>query len=203
MEYSKLVAVSGLPGLFELLSSKNDGAIVRSIEDGTTKFAASRVHQFSHLESVEIYTVGDNVNLVEVFKAMDAAGTALPDVKDNNGVKKYFEQVYANMDFDRVYASDMKKIVKWFDVLKRKNVELKVTELPEEEEVTEETVAAVAEEKPAKKAPAKKKAAESDATEEEKPKAKAAKKAKETEDETPAEKKAPAKKKAAPKKKAE
>lgn len=203
MEYSKLVAVSGLPGLFELLSSKNDGAIVRSIEDGTTKFAASRVHQFSHLESVEIYTVGDNVNLVEVFKAMDAAGTALPDVKDNNGVKKYFEQVYANMDFDRVYASDMKKIVKWFDVLKRKNVELKVTELPEEEEVAEETVAAVAEEKPAKKTPAKKKAADSEGTEEEKPKAKAAKKVKETEDEAPAEKKAPAKKKAAPKKKAE
>jgi hypothetical protein len=200
MEYSKLVAVSGLSGLFELLSSKNDGAIVRSIEDGTTKFAASRVHQFSHLESVEIYTVGDNVNLVEVFKAMDAAGTALPDAKDNAAVKKYFEQVYADMDFERVYASDMKKIVKWFDVLKRKNVELKVTELPEEEEV-EETVAAVEEEKPKAKAPAKKKAAES--TEEEKPKAKAPKKAKETEGEEPAEKKAPAKKKAAPKKKAE
>ncbi len=202
MEYSKLVAVSGLSGLFELLSSKNDGAIVRSIEDGTTKFAAARVHQFSHLESVEIYTVGDNVNLVEVFKTMDAAGTALPDAKDNAAVKKYFEQVYPNMDFDRVYASDMKKIVKWFDVLKRKNVELKVTELPEEEEVVAEAAAVETEEKPAKKAPAKKKAAES-TEEEEKPKAKATKKAKETEGEEPAEKKAPAKKKAAPKKKAE
>jgi len=203
MEYSKLVAVSGLPGLFELLSSKNDGAIVRSIEDGTTKFAASRVHQFSHLESVEIYTVGENVNLVEVFKAMDTAGAALPDVKDNAAVKKYFEQVYADMDFDRVYGSDMKKIVKWFDVLKRKNVELKVTEVEEEQEPVTETVEAVAEEKPAKKAPAKKKAAETEG-EEEKPKAKAAKKAKEeTEEEAPAEKKAPAKKKAAPKKKAD
>lgn len=203
MEYSKLVAVSGLSGLFELLSSKNDGAIVRSIEDGSTKFAASRVHQFSHLESVEIYTVGDNVNLVDVFKAMDTAGAALPEVKDNTAVKKYFEQVFPSMDFERVYASDMKKIVKWFDVLKRKNVELKVTELPEEEEVVAAAAAPVeTEEKPAKKAPAKKKAAEA-ATEEEKPKAKATKKAKETDGEEPAEKKAPAKKKAAPKKKAE
>lgn len=203
MEYSKLVAVSGLSGLFELLSSKNDGAIVRSIEDGTTKFAAARVHQFSHLESVEIYTVGDNVNLVEVFKTMDAAGTALPDAKDNAAVKKYFEQVYPDMDFDRVYASDMKKIVKWFEVLKRKNVELKVSELPEEEETEVTEAVEVAEEKPAKKAPAKKKAAESTEEEEEKPKAKATKKAKDAEGEEPAEKKAPAKKKAAPKKKAE
>ena len=74
MEYTKLVAVSGLPGLFELINSKTDGAIVRSLDDKSTRFVSSRVHHFSHLESIEIYTVRDNANLVELFNAMEKAG---------------------------------------------------------------------------------------------------------------------------------
>ena len=74
MEYGKIIAVTGLPGLFELLSSKNDGAIVRSLEDKSTKFVSSRVHNFSHLESIEVFTVKDNVNLVEIFNAMEKEG---------------------------------------------------------------------------------------------------------------------------------
>jgi hypothetical protein len=71
MEYAKIVAVTGLPGLFELVSSKSDGAIVRSLDDKSTKFVSSRIHNFSHLESIEVYTVRDNVNLVDIFTAMD------------------------------------------------------------------------------------------------------------------------------------
>ena len=82
MEYSKLVAVTGLPGLYELLNSKTDGAIVRSLDDRSTKFVSSRVNNFSHLESIEVYTTGDNVNLVDVFNAMTKAGGKLPDEKD-------------------------------------------------------------------------------------------------------------------------
>lgn len=160
MEYSKLVAVTGLPGLFELISSKTDGAIVRSLDDKTTRFVASRVHNFSHLESIEIYTVGDNVNLVDVLNAMDKDGGTLPDEKDAAAIKKYFEKVYPDMDFERVYGSDMKKMIKWFSVLKKNKIEIKLTEQPEEEElpVEEEVKAAeVAEAKPIKKTAAKKK----------------------------------------------
>src|ERR1051325_7305328 len=103
MEYSKLVAVTGMPGLYELINSKGDGAIVRSLDDNSTKFASSRIHNFSHLESIEVYTTGDNVNLVDVFSAMDKGGENLPDTKDNAALKKYFEKVYPEMDFDRVY----------------------------------------------------------------------------------------------------
>jgi Domain of unknown function (DUF5606) len=159
MEYSKLVAVTGLPGLFELLNSKTDGAIVRSLDDKSTRFVSSRVHNFSHLESIEVYTVRDNVNLVDVFNAMDAAGGKLPDDKDAAAVKKYFEKAYPDMDFERVYASDMKKMVKWFDILKKNDVEIKLSEQPEEEEVEEVAAEPVAEVKPAKKAAAKKKEA--------------------------------------------
>jgi Domain of unknown function (DUF5606) len=142
MEYNKIIAVTGMPGLYELVSSKGDGAIVRSLEDKSTKFVSSRVHNFSHLESIEIFTVKDNVNLVDIYAAMEKSSEALPDGKDNNTVKKYFEKVYPDMDFERVYSSDMKKMVKWYTVLKANNIEIKLSEVPEEEaEPVEETVA--------------------------------------------------------------
>ncbi len=174
MEYSKLVAVTGLPGLFELINSKTDGAIVRSLTDQTTRFVSTRIHNFSHLESIEIYTVRDNVNMADLFLAMEKAGGTLPDEKDAAAVKKYFEKVYPDMDFDRVYASDMKKMVKWFDVLKKNNVEIKLSELPEEEE--EVIAEPVAEEKPVKKAATKKKEAATEEAETAAPKKTARKK---------------------------
>ena len=138
MEYSKLISVTGLSGLFELVGSKTDGAIVRSLDDQSTKFVSSRIHNFSHLESIEVYTVRDNVNLVEIFQAMEASKEKLPSEKDAKAVKTYFEKVYPDMDFARVYASDMKKMVKWYSVLKANNIEPKLSEEAEEEESTEE-----------------------------------------------------------------
>lgn len=133
MEYGKIISVTGLGGLFELVGSKKDGAIVRSLEDKSTRFVASRVHNFSHLESIEVYTVRDNVNLVEVFAAMKNSGETLPSDKDNGAVKAYFQKVYPDMDFERVYTSDMKKMVKWFSILQANNVEFKLSEAAEEE----------------------------------------------------------------------
>ena len=122
MEYRKMLAVTGLSGLFELVASKGDGAIVKSLADGQTRFVSSRSHQFSHLETIEIYTTADNVNLLDVFRAMDAAGKDLPEAKDAKAVKAYFGEVYPDMDFDRVYNSDMKKMVTWFAQLKNAGV---------------------------------------------------------------------------------
>ncbi|MCF8214917.1 MAG: DUF5606 domain-containing protein [Chitinophagaceae bacterium] len=134
MEYNKLISVTGFSGLFELVTSKTDGAIVRSLEDNTTKFVSSRVHQFSHLESIEVYTTDENVNLADIFKAMDASTEALPSEKDNKAVKGYFEKVFPSMDFERVYSSDMKKMVRWFGVIKQQNIEIVLPEMDEEEE---------------------------------------------------------------------
>jgi hypothetical protein len=132
MEYNKLISVTGMSGLFELVSSKNDGAILRSLEDKTTKFVSSRVHNFSHLESIEIFTIRENVNLVDIFKAMSESKETVPSEKNPAEVKAYFQKVYPDMDFDRVYASDMKKMVKWFGVLKANNIEAKLAEETEE-----------------------------------------------------------------------
>jgi len=181
MVYSKIIAVSGLPGLHELISSKNDGAIVRSLDDKSSRFVSSRIHNFSHLESIEIYTVRDNVNLVEILQALEKSGIALPDTKDNAAVKKYFEGAYPDLDFDRVYTSDMKKIIKWFEILQKNKVEIKLSAPPEAEE---ETAAEPESPKPAAKAPkAAKEAREEPAAEA--PKKKAAPKKKEAAEEAP------------------
>lgn len=126
------MAITGLPGLFELLSSKADGAIVRSLEDKSTKFVSSRMHNFSHLESIEVYTTHENVNLADVFIAIKKDGSELPSEKDGNAIKAYFQKVYPTMDFERVYISDMKKMVKWYTILQANNVEIKLTEEPAE-----------------------------------------------------------------------
>jgi hypothetical protein len=229
MEYGKIISVTGMPGLYELLSSKNDGAIVRSLDDKSTKFVSSRIHNFSHLESIEIYTVRDNVNLVEVFQAMDKSSEKIPDGKDASTLKKYFESVYPEIDFERVYTSDLKKMAKWLQVLKSNDVELKLTEAPVEEnaeqaEGNEEPVDEQAIAKPAAKKSAKDTAKDNDAAKkdapaktatskatakdkkepvdgEDTPKKKAAPKAKKETGDKDTESKEPVKKKAAPKKK--
>jgi hypothetical protein len=83
----------------------------------------------------------------------------LPDEKDAKAVKGYFEKVYPDLDFERVYHSDMKKMVRWYNILKENGVEIKLPEYTEDEGSEEEAAAAepvVEEAKPAKKARAKK-----------------------------------------------
>jgi hypothetical protein len=171
MEYNRIVAVTGMPGLYEVVSSKSDGAIVRSLEDKSTRFVSSRVHNLSHLESIEVYTVRDNVQLSDIFAAMKANAAALPDTKDNKALRTYFETVFPDLDFERVYSSDMKKMVKWYEVVQKNEIDF--TPKAEEEETAEpvaETVEVEAE--TPKKARSKKAAPAAEATEtpEDKPK---------------------------------
>ncbi len=205
MEYNKIIAITGLPGLYELINSKTDGAIVRSLEDKSTKFVSSRVHNFSHLESIEVYTTKDNVNLVDILKAMEESAEKLPDEKDGEGIKKYFSKVYKDLDFERVYSSDLKKMVKWFMVLKKNSIPFELTQPAAPEPAPEPEIPVAAKPEPAAKAPSKaepaaKKAAKK-TVEEAKPAkpAKPAKQAKEKAKE-PVKTKKPAAKKAAEKK---
>jgi hypothetical protein len=181
MDYNKIVAVTGLPGLYEAISSKSDGAVVRSLDDQSTKFVSARIHNLSHLESIEVYTTGENVGLSDVFVAMKENKTQLPDVKDNKAVKKYFETVYPNLDFDRVYASDMKKMIKWYEVLEKNNVDYTTKPETAEEPVEGKVAEATPADEPAAKKTKSKSKASAEAKEEvtateEKPKKTAKKK---------------------------
>lgn len=173
MEYKDIVSVTGIGGLFHLLATKSDGAVIRNISDNSTKFISARLHNVTPLESIEVYTTTDNVRLQEVFIKMQESESSTPpvDAKKASGddIKNYFVTVFPDFDLERVYVSDMKKMLKWYQLLKEKDL-LKFEE-PAEESPAEE----VAEEKPApKKKAAKKKA--SDDSKEEKPAKKVAKK---------------------------
>ncbi len=189
MQYREIVSVTGLSGLYQLLTTKSDGAIVRNIGDKTTKFISARQHNVTPLESIEVYTTSDNVRLHNVFQSMQQseATTPLADPKSSNDViKGYFRVVFPDFDEERVYVSDMKKMLKWYELLKANDL-LNFDVAAEEAPATEEAPAAVevpAEEKPAKKAAAKKKKAEpaAEGEAEEKPAKKAAPKKKKTEE---------------------
>jgi hypothetical protein len=168
MEYREIVAVTGLGGLFQLLTTKSDGAIVRNLADKTTKFISARVHNVTPIESIEIYTKDENVRLHKVLQAIknSESNTPLIDLKQatNNDIKAYFTSIYPNLDEDRVYVSDMKKIAKWYEILKANDLlNFEVYEqMDAEEQVTESNmpeqsiVEAATEEKPVKKSRAKK-----------------------------------------------
>ena len=209
MEYREIVAVTGIGGLFQLMATKSDGAIVRNLSDKSTKFISARMHNVTPLESIEIYTTGDNVRLHEVFQMMKDSSTPVADPKtaDNNAIKAYFKGIFPEFDDERVYVSDMKKMLKWFELLKANDLlNFEVYNQQEGEEDTEAVAEVATEEAPAKKAKAPKKSAD-DATGEaaEKPAKKAPAKKKKADEgadlfaegetaEKPA-KKAPAKKK--------
>lgn len=209
MQYREIVAVTGLSGLYQLLATKSDGAIVRNLADRSTKFISARLHNVTPLESIEVYTTGENVRLHNVFQKMQEqeSSVAILDGKKagNDEVKNYFKTVFPDFDEDRVYVSDMKKMLKWYELLKAND--LLHFEAPQEETTepaTEETAPAQEEEKPAKKTAKAKKSADAEGAEtatEEKPAKKArAKKAAEATEEG---EEKPAKKTAAKKKKTE
>lgn len=193
MEYREIVSVTGLGGLFQLLATKSDGAIVRNLADQSTKFISARLHNVTPLESIEVYTTGDNVRLHNVFQKMKESESSvkLVDAKtaDNNAIKSYFKSIFPEFDEERVYVSDMKKMLKWYEVLKANDLlnfeaAIAAEEAPVAEPATETTAAPVAEpeavkeEKPAKKARAKKAEAATTENGEEKPAKKTARKKK-------------------------
>lgn len=215
MDYREIVSVTGIGGLFQLMATKSDGAIVRNLADKSTKFIPARLHNVTPLESIEVYTTGENVRLHEVFEKMqENAGKPMPDAKaDNRTIKAYFKEIFPEFDETRVYISDMKKMLKWYGILEQNDLLnfdfYKQNENGEEAgdknaELSEETPEAEAgETKPAKKSRAKKSADEAAAEEGAEKTKKTARKKKTAEESSEDEKEKPAKKTAKKKKEEE
>lgn len=121
MDLNKLVAVSGMPGLYRMISNKSNGLIVEHLETGKRTFASARKHQFTPLESISIFTTdNDSVTFKEVLQRIKAleAKTPVPSPDESASVlREWFAQVLPNHDRSRVYNSDIKKIIKWYQLL--------------------------------------------------------------------------------------
>jgi len=129
-----ILAVSGQGGLFKMVSQAKNSIIVESLLDGKRMpaYATSRI---SALEDISIFTIEEDVKLIDVFKNIyekENGGQAISHKASANDLKEYFEEILPDYDKDRVYVSDMKKVFMWYNLLLENQI------LKFEEEVTEE-----------------------------------------------------------------
>ena len=125
MNLKNILAVSGLPGLFKLASSRPNGLVVSDIDSGKTRFCSVRKHQFTPLETVAIYTHEDTTPLTEIFETMKTQMESNPVISakaPSDEMMDYFLSILPNYDEDRVYPSDVKKVIKWFNFLKERDM---------------------------------------------------------------------------------
>ncbi|WP_285009338.1 DUF5606 family protein [Pedobacter faecalis] len=120
MNLRGIVAVSGRPGLFKLVGQNKGGYILESLDGQKTKIVASMTTtKLASLEDITIYGEDDDLKLTDVLSNIGSEGDSVPDVKaDTQTLRSFFEKVAPNHDQDKVYASDMKKIVTWYQILK-------------------------------------------------------------------------------------
>jgi hypothetical protein len=123
MSFSEILAISKLPGLYQMHKHRADGLIVKSLQDDKVFFAASRAHSFTPLDNITIYTSEEPMELLEVMLKIKEKKSVLPNPKaDSADLKKFFSSVIPNYDEERVYISDIQKIVKWYNLLADKDL---------------------------------------------------------------------------------
>ena len=124
MSLQKILAISGKPGLFELKLQTRTGFVAESLIDGK-KITVGMKSNVSLLSEIAVYTYNEEVKLAEVFKAIatkENEGPTISHKEDNSVLVAYFREVMPEFDEDRVYPSDIKKILNWYNMLQAKGL---------------------------------------------------------------------------------
>ena len=119
MEFSKIIAVSGKPGLFQVVSQSKNAVIAESLIE-KKRIAITTTQNVSLLENISIYTYDEDMPLLEVFVAMyekTAGKEALSHKENSKNLTAFFLEVIPNYDDERVYVSNIKKVIQWFNLL--------------------------------------------------------------------------------------
>lgn len=119
MELDKVMSISGKPGLYELKAQTRGGFVAESMLDGK-KINVNLRHNVSLLSEIAIYTYTEEIPLRDVFqkiKEKENGGEAISHKESKNKLEEYFSEVLPEYDEDRVYASDIKKVVQWYNLL--------------------------------------------------------------------------------------
>lgn len=145
MEFKDVVSISGMGGLFEMIKQRPNGMIVKGLGNNKTQFVSNRIHTFSPLDKIAIYTINDSVPLIDVMLEMlrldnEENKPPIPPKSSSPDLKKYFVSILSDYDEERVYVSDIKKVIKWYNLLKEHDL-VRKPEPVEEEVETEEAVA--------------------------------------------------------------
>lgn len=135
MKFEDIISVSGMPGLYVSVSPRGDGLIVTSLADGKNGFISSRIHGVTLLDSISVYKKGDETApLKKVLNTMFENEAKIPMPKPDakpEALRAYFEKILPGHDEENVHTSDIKKIIKWYSVLRDKNIVPVPDESPE------------------------------------------------------------------------
>lgn len=119
MQLEQIISISGKPGLFKLITQLKNGFIVEDVST-KRKFNIGNTSQVSLLDNISIYTTTQEVPLFQVFKNIaekENYGQAISHKSDNDTLKSFLAEVLPEYDRERVYVSDMKKMVLWYNIL--------------------------------------------------------------------------------------
>lgn len=144
MEFSKIISVTGKPGLFQVVSQSKNAIIVESLTD-KKRIAINSTQNVSLLENIAIYTFEEDMPLLNVFKAMSLkteGAAAISHKESGNKLASFFAEVIPNYDDERVYTSNIKKVIQWFNLLINAGLDFSIIE-----EVSAEEISAKEEEK--------------------------------------------------------
>ena len=119
MELKDVISISGMSGLYKVVAQSKSGFIVESIADGK-RSPVSSTQRISTLGDISIFTTKDELPLREVFLKIKETDGGKPSVSSKAGseeLKKYFKNIVPDFDEQKVYPSDIKKVVTWYELL--------------------------------------------------------------------------------------
>ena len=120
MNLRGLVSVSGKPGLFRLIGQNKAGFILETLDEQKTKTVVNMTtSKMATLEDITVFGNDEDLKLIDIFEKIKSS-ESIPDVKsaDSATLRNFFREVALDHDEDRVYASDMKKILNWYNLIK-------------------------------------------------------------------------------------
>jgi len=132
MKISDVLAISGKPGLFKILASSSKNLVVESMIDGKRSSIPGSL-RVSSLSDITMYTLDEDVPLRDILKTMFDKNKGKPSLSHNSApqeVKDFIDSVVKDLDHERVYASDLRKLVQWYNLL----ISQKALPFDEEEE---------------------------------------------------------------------
>lgn len=127
-----ILAISGQPGLFKLVTEAKNSIIVESLLTGK-RIPAYSTSKISTLTDISVFTETAEIQLKDLFKRIQETGKIISPKASSNEIKAFFGEVLPEYDKDRVYVSDMKKIFQWYQLLSDKNLLVDTEEVKSEE----------------------------------------------------------------------
>jgi len=124
MSLEKILTISGKPGLYQLQNQTRSGFLATSLVDGK-KISVSAKQNVSILSEIAIYTLTEELPLSEIFTKIsnkENGGEAISHKSTKDELEEYFFEILPDYDEDRVYPSDIKKVVQWYNLLTKHGV---------------------------------------------------------------------------------